>query len=307
MTTTTKPTTTQHTGSPDIEKTRWRIDPARSSVEFRTPTFWGLVTVKGRFERYDGTLDLRRDPAIDLTIEAASLDTKNKTRDKHLRAVDFFDAEHHPVVRFASDDARLEGEHLKVRGQLHARGYSMPIELEAEVRRVGDELEVDSTTLRQPARARHDAQPAGHDPHPERAGRARPAGSRLGQRGVTTMAATSTPRQRASGREPGLRSAAQSGLDVMLTDAVLEDGGVSRFVKPRAAGRTMAGLVRHPRRTARDASGLGMELARVAAGRSAIWPRQGRSPVRRPGVERQLGCFVASCRAISRPVTPSTD
>ncbi|MGZ4286069.1 MAG: hypothetical protein ACXVHB_18110 [Solirubrobacteraceae bacterium] len=43
-TTTTKPTTTQHTGSPDIEKTRWRIDPARSSVEFRTPTFWGLVT-----------------------------------------------------------------------------------------------------------------------------------------------------------------------------------------------------------------------------------------------------------------------
>ena len=146
MTTSTKPTTTQHTGSHDIEQTRWRIDPARSSVEFRTPTFWGLVTVKGRFERYDGTLDLRRDPAIELTIEAASLDTGNKTRDKHLRAVDFFDAEHHPVVRFASDDARLEGEHLKVRGQLHARGYSMPLELDAQVRRVGDELEVDSTT-----------------------------------------------------------------------------------------------------------------------------------------------------------------
>ena len=89
------------------------------------------------------------------------------------------------------------------------------------------------------------------------------------------MAATSTPRQRTSGREPGLRSAAQSGLDVMLTDAVLEDGGVSRFVKPGAAGRTMAGLVRHPRRTARDASGLGMELARVAAGRSAIGPAKG--------------------------------
>ena len=89
------------------------------------------------------------------------------------------------------------------------------------------------------------------------------------------MAATSTPRQRPSGREPGLRSAAQSGLDVMLTDAVLEDGGVGRFVKPGAAGRTMAGLVRHPRRTARDASGLGMELARVAAGRSAIGPAKG--------------------------------
>ena len=89
------------------------------------------------------------------------------------------------------------------------------------------------------------------------------------------MAATSTPEQRASGREPGLRSAARSGLDVMLTDAVLEEGGVSRFVKPRAAGRTMAGLARHPRRTASDASGLWMELARVAAGRSAIGPAKG--------------------------------
>ena len=146
MTTITKPTTTEPADNVDIEKTRWRIDPARSSVEFRTPTFWGLVTVKGRFERYEGTLDLRREPAIDLTIEAASLDTKNKTRDKHLRAVDFFDVEHHPVVRFASDDVRLEGEHLKVRGQLHARGYSMPIDLEAQVRRVDDELEIDSTT-----------------------------------------------------------------------------------------------------------------------------------------------------------------
>ena len=89
------------------------------------------------------------------------------------------------------------------------------------------------------------------------------------------MAATSTPRQPASGREPGLRSATRSGLDVMLTDAVLEEGGVSRFLKPRAAGRTIAGLARHPRRAARDASGLGMELARVAAGRSAIGPAKG--------------------------------
>ena len=35
---------------------------------------------------------------------------------------------------------------MKVRGRLHARGYSMPLELDAQVRRVGDELEVDGTT-----------------------------------------------------------------------------------------------------------------------------------------------------------------
>jgi polyisoprenoid-binding protein YceI len=66
--------------------TRWRIDPQRSSVEFRVPHFYGLLKVKGRFERYEGTLDLSGDPAVELTIDAASLHTKQKARDKHLRS-----------------------------------------------------------------------------------------------------------------------------------------------------------------------------------------------------------------------------
>jgi polyisoprenoid-binding protein YceI len=41
----------------------WRIDPTRSSVEFRAPTLWGLTNVTGRFERYQGTLDLHQTPA----------------------------------------------------------------------------------------------------------------------------------------------------------------------------------------------------------------------------------------------------
>jgi polyisoprenoid-binding protein YceI len=49
--------------APSIERTRWRIDPARSRVGFRARTFWGLKTVKGHFERYDGTLDHGRRPS----------------------------------------------------------------------------------------------------------------------------------------------------------------------------------------------------------------------------------------------------
>jgi hypothetical protein len=89
------------------------------------------------------------------------------------------------------------------------------------------------------------------------------------------MAATSTSMPQSSHSRPGLRLAAQSGLDVMLTDAVLDAGGVGRFLKPRAASRTIAGLARHPHRTARDAAGLGVELARVAAGRSDSQPAKG--------------------------------
>ena len=89
------------------------------------------------------------------------------------------------------------------------------------------------------------------------------------------MTTTSTPTPPSSRTEPGLRLAAQSGLDVMLTDAVLEDGGLGRFLKPRAAGRTIAGWARHPRRAARDTAGFGVELARVAAGRSDAGPAKG--------------------------------
>ena len=139
-------TTPQPTGVHSIEKTRWRIDPTRSRIEFRTPTFWGLITVKGRFERYDGTLDLRHEPAVELTIDASSLDTNNHKRDKHLRSADFFDVENHPQVRFVSDSATLDGERLTVSGRLYAAGKSMPLNLDATLRRAGDELEVEART-----------------------------------------------------------------------------------------------------------------------------------------------------------------
>jgi polyisoprenoid-binding protein YceI len=137
-------TTPQPTDAQGIETTRWRIDPTRSRIEFRTRTFWGLITVKGRFEHYDGTLDLRHEPAVELTIDASSLDTNNTKRDKHLRSADFFDVENHPQIRFVSDSAKLDGERLTVSGRLYVAGQSIPLNLDASVRRDGDELEVEA-------------------------------------------------------------------------------------------------------------------------------------------------------------------
>jgi polyhydroxyalkanoate synthase len=64
--------------------------------------------------------------------------------------------------------------------------------------------------------------------------------------------------------------AARSALDVMLTDAAV--GGPPRTLRPGAAASLAAGVARHPRRTARRVGGLGLELARVAAGRSDVAP-----------------------------------
>ena len=186
--------TTELSELPTVTKTRWRIDPARSSIEFRTPTLWGLARVKGRFDRYEGTLDLDQDPAIELTIDAGSLDTKNKLRDKHLRSEDFFDVEHSPEVRFVSDGATIDGQRLKVRGHLYAGGSSMPLELEAgrasRRRRARGRLE----HARRPPRARDDAQHAWHDPHAQRADRPRPARERRLRAGAWSSSRTAACR-----------------------------------------------------------------------------------------------------------------
>jgi polyisoprenoid-binding protein YceI len=60
---------------------RWAVDPRRSTVEFRVPTFWGLSTVVGHFDHFEGAYGRDDDdvPTIDLTIDADSLDTGNET------------------------------------------------------------------------------------------------------------------------------------------------------------------------------------------------------------------------------------
>jgi polyisoprenoid-binding protein YceI len=128
-----------------VLQTIWRIDPTRSSVEFEVPHAWGLTKVKGQFERYDGTLDLRSTAAIKLTVNADSINTKNKKRDKHLRSDDFFGAEAHPLVHFISDTATLDDEHLTVAGTLRAAGASEPVQLVATLRPVGHELDIEAT------------------------------------------------------------------------------------------------------------------------------------------------------------------
>jgi polyisoprenoid-binding protein YceI len=124
----------------------WRLDPRRSSVEFRVGGFWGLARIKGHFDDYRGQLDLSAEPAIELTIDAASVDTGNDKRDEHLRSGDFFDAENHPRVQFLSQSVQPQGDTLKVHGRLSARDRSIPVDLDARVREVDGELEIEAAT-----------------------------------------------------------------------------------------------------------------------------------------------------------------
>ncbi|MCH5672212.1 YceI family protein [Streptomyces gilvus] len=107
----------------------WQLDAAASTVALRHKTMWNLVTVKGTFAGVGGQGEVKADGSATgtITLDAASLDTKNKKRDEHLRSADFFDVDHHPEITFAVRSAELRsGDTVEVTGQLTVRGISRP-------------------------------------------------------------------------------------------------------------------------------------------------------------------------------------
>ncbi len=129
--------------------THWTVDPDGTSIEFVVKTFWGLMTVHGRFDRFDGSYEVGPSGAtIELTIDADSLDTGHATRDKHLRSTDFFHVAEHPQVRFTSTRVHyVTDEILHVVGHLEVAGKVVQLEFAATVRQLDDDaLEVEATT-----------------------------------------------------------------------------------------------------------------------------------------------------------------
>jgi polyisoprenoid-binding protein YceI len=132
-----------------LADTRWRLDPSASTAEFRVPHFWGLVTVKGHFERLDGYLEVDHcgQRQMTLTIDAASLHTGISQRDKHLRAAAFFDTQNHPEVRFRSTSVSdIADNGIRVDGELEAAGERLAMTLEPTIHQTSDQLEIDVTT-----------------------------------------------------------------------------------------------------------------------------------------------------------------
>ena len=128
---------------------RWRLDLSASTAEFRVPHFWGLVTVKGHFERFDGHLEVdeHQQRQMTLTIDATSLNTGNRRRDKHLRSADFFDTQNHPEMRFRSTSVTDAGDHqLEVQGELDVAGERVPLALTPAIRQSDQQLDIEVTT-----------------------------------------------------------------------------------------------------------------------------------------------------------------
>ena len=121
MTTASVPALTELTGT-------YTLDPAHTRIGFVARH--AMVTkVRGSFDEFAGTAVLDgANPAnsrVEVTIEAASIDTRNAQRDEHLRGNDFLAMQEYPKITFASTSVRQAGETtFEVTGDLTIKGVT---------------------------------------------------------------------------------------------------------------------------------------------------------------------------------------
>jgi len=114
----------------------WQVDPVHSAISFSV-RHMVISKVRGRFARWNAKLnldlaDLAR-TAVEVDIEAASIDTGVADRDSHLRSADFLDAPRVPSLTYRSRRVEvISPERLRVRGDLSIRGVTREVTLEVE-------------------------------------------------------------------------------------------------------------------------------------------------------------------------------
>jgi polyisoprenoid-binding protein YceI len=111
----------------------WTIDPAHTIVR-ATARHLALSRVDGRFTELDGAITVA-DPIeasrVEVTIEAASIDTGNRDRDAHLRSPDFLDVKQFPVLTYRSTGlTRQADDRWLLNGELTIRDITRPVPLD---------------------------------------------------------------------------------------------------------------------------------------------------------------------------------
>jgi polyisoprenoid-binding protein YceI len=114
----------------------YQLDPTHSRIGF-VARHAMITKVRGSFNEFEGSgyFDAEN-PAqsrLQLTIKAASIDTRNAQRDEHLRSNDFLALDEYPEITFTSTSVEQDDEdHFRVSGDLTVRGVTKPVAVDFE-------------------------------------------------------------------------------------------------------------------------------------------------------------------------------
>ncbi|MFJ2554938.1 MULTISPECIES: YceI family protein [unclassified Streptomyces] len=114
----------------------WSIDPAHSSVG-AVAQHLGISSVRGRFTDFGGRIEILdtgggpEQARVEAVINAATIDTGNGLRDKHLKSPDFLDVERFPQITYSSTGLTPAGpDRWKVHGRLALHGVVRDLDLD---------------------------------------------------------------------------------------------------------------------------------------------------------------------------------
>lgn len=115
--------------------TTWNVDPAHSVAQFKVKHMM-ISNVKGEFTHIRGTLKLDPDVTksqIEASIDAATINTREKDRDTHLKSADFLDVEKFPMLTFKSTRVSKKNEgDFAVEGDLTIHGVTRKVVFDVE-------------------------------------------------------------------------------------------------------------------------------------------------------------------------------
>jgi len=114
----------------------YQIDTAHTHAQFKVRHLM-ISNVKGDFDKVTGTIEYDdANPSaakIDVTIDVASISTREPQRDAHLKSPDFFDVERFPTIRFVSKEVVKSGDDsFEVVGELTIHGVTQTVDLNVE-------------------------------------------------------------------------------------------------------------------------------------------------------------------------------
>ncbi|HUJ80359.1 MAG TPA: YceI family protein [Candidatus Acidoferrales bacterium] len=114
--------------APQAATSTWNVDPVHSVAEFKVKHMM-ISNVKGQFTGVKGSLALDESDVtksrVEVSIDAASITTREPQRDAHLKSPDFFDVEKFPALSFKSMQIKRAGEgELAVAGDLTIHGIT---------------------------------------------------------------------------------------------------------------------------------------------------------------------------------------
>lgn len=110
------------------------INTQESGVTFEIGNM-KVNTVEGSFDGMKGDVNFNpkdlKNSSFEVTIDAATVNTGNSKRDKHLKQDDFFGVEKYPTIKFKSDEvvrSKKEGYHI-AKGNLTIRNISKAVKI----------------------------------------------------------------------------------------------------------------------------------------------------------------------------------